>query len=200
MLLALWVSLCKGHARVIFDAVWRIMRYVKTTICYGICYEKEVDVPIWIHWCRLGKQSSEHEIHRWIGIFIWQWCSELVQHEIINSSFIQYKYRGDAIAVCEETWLRILLAYFGIFIDDSVVLYCDNINSIMLSKNPVYHAKSKHIEVHYHYVKEKVAWSEIYMVYVKTNDWVADIFTTAFNAFQAAKLYWPMVIWWNMIG
>ncbi len=37
-----------------------------------------------------------------------------------------------------------------------IVIYCDNISSILLANNPVYHARTKHIEVHYHFIREKV--------------------------------------------
>ena len=103
------------------------------------------------------------------------WLSK--KQPIVALSSTKRKYRGAAIVACEETWLRILLVDFGIFIDDSVVLYCDKISSIMLVKNLVYQARAKHIEVHYHYVREKVGCGEIDMVYVKTNDQVVDIFT-----------------------
>ncbi|MCO5611913.1 hypothetical protein L7F22_066172 [Adiantum nelumboides] len=71
------------------------------------------------------------------------------------------------------------MADFGFDNVDSVTIYCDNISSIMLAKNPVYHARTKHIEVHYHFIREKVLAGEIDLVYVKTNDQVADIFTKA---------------------
>jgi hypothetical protein len=41
-------------------------------------------------------------------------------------------------------------------VDVPVVIYCDNINSILLANNPVYHVRTKHIEVHYHFAKKKV--------------------------------------------
>ena len=50
---------------------------------------------------------------------------------------------------------------------------------MMLANNPIYHARTKHIEIHYHYVREKVIEGEIDLAYVKTNDQVADIFTKA---------------------
>ncbi|MCO5600081.1 hypothetical protein L7F22_054189 [Adiantum nelumboides] len=62
---------------------------------------------------------------------------------------------------------------------DSVTIYCDNISSIMLAKNPVYHARTKHIEVHFYFIREKVLVGAMDLVYVKTNDQVADIFTKA---------------------
>ncbi len=63
--------------------------------------------------------------------------------------------------------------------DALVVIYCDNISSILLANNPVYHARIKHIEVHYHFIKEKVLAREINLIHVSTKDQVADIFTKA---------------------
>jgi len=60
-----------------------------------------------------------------------------------------------------------------------VVIYCDNINSILFANNPIYHARTKHIEVHYHFIREKVLVREINLIHVSTENQVADIFTKA---------------------
>ncbi len=60
--------------------------------------------------------------------------------------------------------------------DVPIVIY-DNISNILLANNPVYHAKTKHIEVHYHFIKEKVLTSEINLIHVNIEDQVVDIFT-----------------------
>jgi hypothetical protein len=57
------------------------------------------------------------------------------------------------------------------------VIYCDNLSSIQLAKNPVFHARTKHIEVHYHFVQERVLSGEVELKYVPTDRQVADIFT-----------------------
>lgn len=56
-------------------------------------------------------------------------------------------------------------------------LYCDNLLAIKLTKNPVFHAKTKHIEVHYHYIREKVLQEDITLTPIKTEDQVVDVFT-----------------------
>jgi hypothetical protein len=55
-------------------------------------------------------------------------------------------------------------------VDAPVVIYCDNISSILLVNNPVYHARTKHIEVHYHFIREKVLAKEIDLIHVSTED------------------------------
>jgi len=57
-----------------------------------------------------------------------------------------------------------------------VVIYCDNINSILLANNLVYHVRTKHIEVHYHFIREKVLTKEIDLIHVNTENQVANIF------------------------
>jgi len=64
-------------------------------------------------------------------------------------------------------------------VDVPVVIYCDNISNILLVNNLVYHARTKHIEVHYHFIKEKVIAKEIDFIHVSTENQVADIFTKA---------------------
>jgi len=63
--------------------------------------------------------------------------------------------------------------------DVHVVIYCDNISSILLANNSVYHARTKHIEVHYHFIRKKVLAKEIDLIHVSIEDQVADIFTKA---------------------
>ena len=50
-----------------------------------------------------------------------------------------------------------------------IPIYCDNISSMQLSKNPVFHARTKHIEVHYHFVHKRVLNGEVELRYVKTD-------------------------------
>ncbi len=76
--------------------------------------------------------------------------------------------------------------------DALVVIYCDNINSILLANNSVYHVKTKHIEVHYHFIKEKVLVKEIDLIHVNTENQVVDIFTKALGTYKLKK-FWKML-------
>ncbi|MCO5559591.1 hypothetical protein L7F22_013192 [Adiantum nelumboides] len=70
-----------------------------------------------------------------------------------------------------------LLRDLEIQVQDPVVKYFDNINSIQLVQNPAFHAPMKHIEVHYHFIKEKVLNGHIDLDYAGTEDHAADLFT-----------------------
>jgi hypothetical protein len=71
--------------------------------------------------------------------------------------------------------------------DVPVVIYCDDINSILLANNPIYHARTKHIEVHYHFIREKVLAKEIDLIHVSTEDQVVNIFTKALSIDKLKK-------------
>jgi hypothetical protein len=62
-------------------------------------------------------------------------------------------------------------------VSDPMVIYSDNLSSIQLTKNPVFHTRTKHIEVHYHFVREHVLSGEVELQYVPTDRQTADIFT-----------------------
>lgn len=88
-------------------------------------------------------------------------------------------YHGAVVAACEVAWLRKLLADLGLHVQGHDVIYCDNTSSIQLAKNLVYHARTKHMEVHYHFIRERVLACDIGLVYVSTKDQIADIFMKA---------------------
>jgi hypothetical protein len=82
------------------------------------------------------------------------WSSK--KQPIVALSSTEAEYRGATITACEVVWLQKLLSDLGQSVDAPVVNYCDNISSILFANNPIYHARTKHIEVHYHFIREKV--------------------------------------------
>jgi len=98
---------------------------------------------------------------------------------IVALSSTKAKYRGAAIAACEVIWLQKLFSNLGQLVDAPIVIYCDNISSILLTNNSVNHARTKHIEVHYHFIRKKVLAKEINLIHVNTEDQIVDIFTKA---------------------
>ncbi|MCO5557886.1 hypothetical protein L7F22_011458 [Adiantum nelumboides] len=91
------------------------------------------------------------------------------------------EYRGATVAACEVTWLEMLLRDLEIQVQDPVVI-CDNLNSIELAWNPMFHACTKHIEVHCHFIRQRVLDGNINLAYVGTEDQAADLFTKALGA------------------
>ena len=80
-------------------------------------------------------------------------------------------------AAAETVWLRRLISYFDCSFDDATIVHADNLSAIALSKNPLYHSRSKHIDVQYHYVRECVENGLISLVHIGTGEMVADMLT-----------------------
>ncbi|MCO5601662.1 hypothetical protein L7F22_055785 [Adiantum nelumboides] len=94
----------------------------------------------------------------------------------------EVEYRGAAVAACEVAWLELLLGDLGIQVQRPVVIHCNNLSTIQLARNPVFHAKTKHIEVHYHFIRERVLDGSIDLTFVRKDEQVANIFTKALGA------------------
>jgi hypothetical protein len=85
---------------------------------------------------------------------------------------------AQAGAAKEALWLRKLLRDLGATVD-TVDILADNQSAIKLAKNPVTSARSKHIDVIYHFARERVARNEVRYEYISTNEMVADALTKA---------------------
>jgi hypothetical protein len=97
------------------------------------------------------------------------------------------KYRGAAITACEVVWLQKLLSDLGQSVDVLVVIYRDNISSILFVNNLVCHVRIKHIKVHYHFIREKNLAKEVDVIHVNIENQVVDIFTKALGTDKLRK-------------
>ena len=77
------------------------------------------------------------------------------------------EYRGVTVATCHAIWLWRLLQDLRVKVPTLIPIYCNNISSMQLAKNPVFHARTKHIRVHYHFVRERVLSGEVELRYVR---------------------------------
>ena len=76
-------------------------------------------------------------------------------------------------------WMNHMLKDIRIEIKEPIIIYCDNISIVNMSKNLFLHSKFKHIAIKYHVLKEKVANKEIRLEYISTKEWIIDIFIKA---------------------
>jgi hypothetical protein len=96
------------------------------------------------------------------------------------------EYKAMANATAEIIWIQTLLKELGLFSPPTAKLWCDNLGANYLSANPVFHARTKHIEVDYHFVHERVAQKLLSIQFVSTHDQLADGLT---KALPASKLW-----------
>jgi hypothetical protein len=95
----------------------------------------------------------------------------------VSRSSTEAEYKAVANATAELIWVQSLLRELRVSQPQSPVLWCDNIGATYLSANPVFHARTKHIEVDYHFVRERVARRQLQIKFISSKDQLADIFT-----------------------
>jgi hypothetical protein len=74
-------------------------------------------------------------------------------------------------------WLRKLLAGLFDLELEATCIWCDNQSCVKLTENPVFHDKSKHIEIRYHYIRDMVQRGAVKLQYVATDEQIADVLT-----------------------
>ena len=124
------------------------------------------------------------------------WLSK--KQPTVATSSCEAEYRAAFTATVECVWLRRLMADLGVGQPSATTIYTDSQSALAVARNPIFHARMKHTEVHYHCVRERLSTGEINLVYVPTQDNLVDLFTKAlprekFEAFHKALGLLPFV-------
>jgi hypothetical protein len=161
-------------------AVKHILRYVRGTIAYGLRYTSSGGVMLhsftdsdWMGSTVDRKRTSRYCFS--LGLAMISWSSR--KQGSIAQSTAKAEYIVASVASREAVWLRKLLSDFLSSELAPIVIHCDNQSCIKLTKNPVFHDKSKHIEMRYHYVRDMVQKNVLNIQYVPTVEQTTDIFT-----------------------
>lgn len=96
---------------------------------------------------------------------------------VVSCSSAKAEYRAMALTCCEVTWLVELLKDLGLKDLGPVDLRCDNQAALYIAANPVFHARTKHIEIDCHYVRDRVQACHVKPSYVHSTQQVPDVFT-----------------------
>ncbi|GJW68369.1 zinc finger C2H2-type/integrase DNA-binding domain-containing protein [Tanacetum coccineum] len=112
---------------------------------------------------------------------------EQMKHVLTNAMFKEFREELTGKMYCEvgslkpkvaETcWLRNLLRELHTPLSTATIVYCDNVNAVYLSSNPVQHQRTKHIEIDIHFVRDLVTTGHIRVLHVSSRYQYADIFT-----------------------
>jgi len=107
---------------------------------------------------------------------------------MVSLSTTEAEYIVAAYCACQCIWLKRIIKHLGIEAKEATEILCDNSSTIQLSKNSVFHDRSKHIAVRFHFLRDLVNDQTITLKYCNTNEQVADIMTKALKIEQFEKL------------
>jgi hypothetical protein len=157
-----------------------VLRYLKGTVDYGLRYTSSGSVMLHGYtdsdW--MGNTVDRKSTSRYcfsLGSTMISWSSR--KQGSIAQSNAKAKYIVASVASREAIWLRKLLSDLFSAKLEPTVIHCDNQSCIKLSENPVFHDRSKHIEMRYHYVRDMVQKNILSIQYVPTAEQTTDILT-----------------------
>jgi hypothetical protein len=165
-----------------WNAVKRILRYVKGTSNVALCYGgSDFTVRGYVDSDYAGdldkSKSTSGYVFTLAGGAV-SWVSKL--QSIVATSTTEAEYVAATQASKEAIWLQMLLEELG-HKQEKIALFCDSQSALHLAKNPAFHSKTKHIRVQYHFVREKVEEGSVDIQKIHTKDNLADMLTKPIN-------------------
>lgn len=163
-----------------FGYLKRILRYIRGTTSFGLHMYK--DSPLLVSAFSDSDWAGCHDTRRsttgfcvFLGSTLVSWCAK--RQPTVARSSTEAEYRALAQTAAELTWVNFLLRDIRIPQPCPAHVQCDNLSAVHLSANPVFHGRSKHFEVDYHYIRERVALGLVEVNHIPATMQLADIFT-----------------------
>jgi hypothetical protein len=160
-------------------AAKRILRYLRGTLHHGIAFTPG---PLQLSAYTDADWAGDPDDRRstsgylvYLGSNPITWSAK--KQPTVSRSSTESEYKALAIASVKLCWIRTLLKDFGIYLSPTPILWCDNVSALAIASNPVFHARTKHIEVDFHFVRERVLRKDLDVKFVSTIDQLTDIFT-----------------------
>ncbi|KAJ8751551.1 hypothetical protein K2173_016789 [Erythroxylum novogranatense] len=161
-------------------AAKRALRYLRGTVNYGILYKKGGDEELMAFTDSdyagdiEDRKSTSGYVFLMNGSAV-AWSSK--KQPIVTLSTTEAEFVAAAGCACQAVWMRRILKELGYTQKGCTTVMCDNSSAIKLSKNPVLHGRSKHIDVRFHFLRNLTKDGAIEMVHCGTHDQIADLLT-----------------------
>lgn len=171
-------------------AAKRILRYIKKTLNHGIFYTQDRGgIKAYSDADFAGDTSTRKSTSGSVVFFgsnMVSWSSE--RQQSVSLSTTESEYIAASQCAKELVWLKNLVCEILDETSIETILYMDNQSAIRLVKNPEFHKRTKHIDIRYHFIREKFEENFFDLEYVATQDMIADVFTKALPAAKFNEL------------
>lgn len=162
------------------DALFHLLRYIKGTTSHGILLKGSDQLTLqafldsdWAS-CPTSRRSVTGYVVLFGGSPI-SWKSK--KQSTVAKSSSEAEYRAMSQAASELTWLVRLLDELGVQNLNPVKSFCDNQSALHIARNPVFHERTKHIDIDCHFTREKVMEGLIELRYLPSKSQLADVLT-----------------------
>ncbi|KAG7533498.1 Zinc finger CCHC-type [Arabidopsis thaliana x Arabidopsis arenosa] len=173
-------------------AMKQVLRYLKGTTALGISFSRSKEVPKLI-----GYSDSSHNVDPddgkstmghifYLGKSPISWCSQ--KQSVVALSSCEAEFMAGTEAAKQAIWLQDLLSEISRTPSEKVTILIDNQSAIALTKNPVFHGRSKHIHRRYHFIRECVESGQIEVKHVPGEEQKADILTKALGRVKFSEM------------
>ncbi|KAG7583121.1 GAG-pre-integrase domain [Arabidopsis suecica] len=164
-------------------AMKQCLRYLKGTTTLGLMFGRSKEIPKLI-----GYSDSSHNVDPddgkstmghifYLGGSPISWCSQ--KQSVVALSSCEAEFMAGTEAAKQAIWLQDLLSEITGKTCEKVTIFIDNQSAIALTRNPVFHGRSKHIHRRYHFIRECVELGQIEVMHIPGDEQKADILTKA---------------------
>lgn len=176
----------------LWQSIKRVLRYVQKTQNLSLVFRKtdfqnEIEGYADADWAgdRTDRKSTSGYVFKVFGCTV-SWCSRKQSSVALSST--EAEYIALSLAISEACWLKSLISDLKICDSLNVMIYEDNQSAIKVCRNPEFHKRLKHIDIRYHFIRDKINDKTVSLKYIPTKLQLADLFTkplslSSFNNF-----------------